>query len=413
MILDDKIDSIRSDFPYLDEEKVGRKIIYFDNSATVQKPISVINRVSDYYKYSNANPHRGAHYLTEKATMAYENARDKVRDFINAEDSTEIIFTRNTTEGINLISYSYALNNLKKGDEIIMTILDHHSNFVTWQFVAEKTGAKLNIVHLNDDFGLDMDEYKSYLNEKTKLVCFTAASNVTSYVADTKKMVQLAHKVGAIVVVDGAQYAPHIKVDVRDLDADFFAFSGHKMLSPMGIGVLYGKKELLDKMSPFIYGGDMIEYVYEDYSTFAKSPEKFEAGTQNVGGAIGLEEAIKYIEKIGIDNIHKRERELTDYAYDKMRQKDYIDMYFPKDKFHRGVNIAFNIKDIHPHDAASILDHYGIAVRSGHHCAMPLHRCLGINASLRASFAFYNTVEEIDFFIEHLDDVRRTFGYGN
>lgn len=413
MVLDDRIDEIRADFPYLDEEKVGKKIIYFDNSATTQKPMSVIDAVSDYYKYSNANPHRGAHFLTEKATILYEESREKVRKFINAEHDSEIIFTRNATESLNLIMYSYALNNLKKGDEIIMTILDHHSDFVTWQYVSEKTGAKINIVHLDDDYGLDMEEYQSYLNENTKIVCFSAASNVTSYVPDVKKMVSMAHEKGAIVIVDGAQSVPHSKTDVRDIDADFLVFSGHKMLSPMGIGVLYGKKKLLDKMSPFLYGGDMIEYVYEDHSTFANSPQKFEAGTQNVGGAVGLAKAIDYIEKIGIEKIHERERTLTDYAYEKMLEKKYIDMYFPKKKEHRGVNIAFNIKDIHPHDVATILDSFNIAVRSGHHCAMPLHSCLNINASSRCSFAFYNTVEEIDFFISHLDKVREIFGYAD
>lgn len=413
MTLDDKIDQIRKDFGYLDEEKVGRKIVYLDSAATTQKPNCVVDAVADYYRYSNANPHRGAHYLTEKATNAYEDAREKVKNFIKAEKKEQIVFTRNSTESLNLIAYSYALKTLKEGDEIVMTILDHHSNFVTWQFVAEKTGAKIRIVHLNDDYGIDMEQYRSYLTDKTKIVCFTASSNVTSYITDTKEMVRLAKEKGAIAIVDGAQFTPHCKTDVQDMGCDFYVFSGHKMLSPMGIGVLYGKEEILDYMDPFLYGGDMIEYVYEGHSTYAKSPAKFEAGTQNVGGAVGLAKAIEYIEKIGIENIHKRERELTDYAYEKLSQNPNIEMYFPREEKYRGVNIAFNIKDAHPHDVASILDHYFIAVRSGHHCAMPLHKSLCINASCRASFAFYNTKEEIDYFVKHLDEVRKVLGYGD
>lgn len=409
MILDDKINDIRADFPYLDEKKMGRRIIYFDNAATTQKPAYVIDKVADYYKYHNANPHRGAHFLTVKATQAYDDARAKTAEFINAKSPNEVIFTRNSTESLNLIAYSYALNNLKPGDEIITTVLDHHSNFVTWQFVSEKTGAKLKIVHLNDDFGPDLDEYKSYLNHKTKLVSLTGASNVTSYTPDIKLMVSLAKETGAVAVVDAAQMIPHNIVDVQDIGCDFLVFSGHKILSPMGIGVLYGKEELLNSMPPFMYGGDMIEYVYEDKSTFAKSPERFEAGTANVGGAVGLKAAIEYMENIGLDAIHQRERELADYAYDRLSALDYMDMYFPRDEAHRGCNIPFNVKDVHSHDVASILDSYGIAVRSGHHCAMPLHTLLGINSSCRASFAFYNTKEEIDYFADKLDEVRRIF----
>lgn len=412
MLLDDKIEKIRSDFPYLNEKDMGRKIIYLDNSATSQKPISVIKAVEEYYKFQNANPHRGAHYLTVKSTDAYEGAREKVAKFINAKQSAEVIFTRNTTESLNLIAYSYALENLRKGDEILITILEHHSNFVTWQFVAEKTGAILKIAYLNEDFCLDMDDFKKKLSDKTKIVAFTGASNVTSYMSDVEEIVKLAHEKGAIAIVDAAQLAPHKAVDVQKMDCDFLAISGHKMLSPMGIGILYGKRQILDSMKPFMYGGEMIEYVYESHSTFAELPSKFEAGTVNVGGTVGLGAAIDYINNIGIDNIYKRESELVSYLVTEMNKIPYVDIYYPQKAKNRGAAVAFNVKEVHPHDTASILDSYNIAVRSGHHCTMPLHAYLNINASCRASLMFYNTKEEIDEFLSHLEDVRRTMGYG-
>ena len=412
MLLDDKIEKIRSDFPYLNEKDMGRKIIYLDNSATSQKPISVIKAVEEYYKFQNANPHRGAHYLTVKSTDAYEGTREKVAKFINAKQSAEVIFTRNTTESLNLIAYSYALENLRKGDEILITILEHHSNFVTWQFVAEKTGAILKIAYLNEDFCLDMDDFKKKLSDKTKIVAFTGASNVTSYMSDVEEIVKLAHEKGAIAIVDAAQLAPHKAVDVEKMDCDFLAISGHKMLSPMGIGILYGKRQILDSMKPFMYGGEMIEYVYESHSTFAELPSKFEAGTVNVGGTVGLGAAIDYINNIGIDNIYKRESELVSYLVTEMNKIPYVDIYYPQKAKNRGAAVAFNVKEVHPHDTASILDSYNIAVRSGHHCTMPLHAYLNINASCRASLMFYNTKEEIDEFLSHLEDVRRTMGYG-
>ena len=412
MLLDDKIEKIRSDFPYLNEKDMGRKIIYLDNSATSQKPISVIKAVEEYYKFQNANPHRGAHYLTVKSTDAYEGAREKVAKFINAKQSAEVIFTRNTTESLNLIAYSYALENLRKGDEILITILEHHSNFVTWQFVAEKTGAILKIAYLNEDFCLDMDDFKKKLSDKTKIVAFTGASNVTSFMSDVEEIVKLAHEKGAIAIVDAAQLAPHKAVDVQKMDCDFLAISGHKMLSPMGIGILYGKRQILDSMKPFMYGGEMIEYVYESHSTFAELPSKFEAGTVNVGGTVGLGAAIDYINNIGIDNIYKRESELVSYLVKEMNKIPYVDIYYPQKAKNRGAAVAFNVKEVHPHDTASILDSYNIAVRSGHHCTMPLHAYLNINASCRASLMFYNTKEEIDEFLSHLEDVRRTMGYG-
>ena len=412
MLLDDKIEQIRADFAYLDEKIMGKNIAYLDNSATSQKPISVINAVDNYYRYQNANPHRGAHYLTVLATDAYENAREKIAKFINAKSSSEIIFTRNTTESLNLLAYSYAIENLKKGDEILITILEHHSNFTTWHYVAEKTGAILKIAYLDDDYCLDMSDFESKLTDNTKIVSVTGASNVTSCMPDIEKIVNMAHEKGAIAIIDGAQLAPHKKVDVQNMDCDFFTISGHKMLAPMGIGVLYGKKELLENMKPFMYGGDMIEYVYETHSTFADIPARFEAGTMNVGGAIGLGAAVDYINKIGIDNIYQRESELAKYLSEEMRKIPYLDIYYPQKAKQLGAAIAFNVKEVHPHDTASILDSYDIAVRSGHHCAMPLHSYLKINASCRASLMFYNTKQEIDKFLSHLEDVRRTMGYG-
>ena len=313
---------------------------------------------------------------------------------------------------MNLIAYSYALENLRKGDEILITILEHHSNFVTWQFVAEKTGAILKIAYLNEDFCLDMDDFKKKLSDKTKIVAFTGASNVTSFMSDVEEIVKLAHEKGAIAIVDAAQLAPHKVVDVQKMDCDFLAISGHKMLSPMGIGILYGKRQILDSMKPFMYGGEMIEYVYESHSTFAELPSKFEAGTVNVGGTVGLGAAIDYINNIGIDNIYKRESELVSYLVKEMNKIPYVDIYYPQKAKNRGAAVAFNVKEVHPHDTASILDSYNIAVRSGHHCTMPLHAYLNINASCRASLMFYNTKEEIDEFLSHLEDVRRTMGYG-
>ncbi len=403
------VEKIRADFPYLDSEKVGKEVIYLDTGATSQKPAYVIDAVDEYYRYSNANPHRGAHFLSWKATEAYEETREVVKDFIGARKSSEIVFTRSTTEALNLLVYSYGLNNLKKDDEILITILDHHANLVPWQMVAKKTGAKLVYAYLNDDYGLDYDDLKSKINEKTKIVSVTGASNVTGELIDSKLITKWAHEVGAISIVDGAQLIPHVKTDVKDIDCDFLAFSGHKMFSPMGIGVLYGKYELLDKLEPFNYGGDMIEYVYEQESTFQEPPIKFEAGTPNVGGVLGLKAAIEYVEKIGMDEIFAYEHELTSYAYDLIKDIPNIKIFYPTNG-KAGSVISFTFTDIHPHDIATILDSKGIAVRSGHHCAMPLHGYLGISATARASFSIYNTKEEAEIFARELKNVRKVMG---
>ena len=403
------IEKIRADFPYLDSKNVGKDVIYLDTAATSQKPKEVIEAVDNYYKYQNANPHRGAHYLSYVATTAYEESRDYIQKYIGAKHREDVIFTRNATEALNLIAYSYAMENLKEGDEILITILEHHANLVPWQIVAKKTGAKLVYAYLNDDYSLDYDDLKSKINKKTKIVSFTGASNVTGEVIDAKKIIGWAHEVGAIAIVDGAQLIPHLKVDVADLDCDFLVFSGHKLLSPMGIGVLYGKKDLLENMDPFLTGGDMIEYVYEQEATFAELPYKFEAGTQNVGGVIGLAAAIKYMEGVGIDEIYKYESELTRYAYNLIKDYPHIEVFYPENA-KTGAVLSFAYDDIHPHDIASILDSKGVAVRSGHHCAMPLHKYLKVSSTARASFAFYNTKKEAEIFAKELLNVRKVMG---
>ena len=403
------VDELRKDFPYLDVAKVGKDVIYLDTAATSQKPRQVIEAVDNYYRYKNANPHRGAHYLSWVATEAYENGREVIRKFINAKSRNEIVYTKTTTEAMNLLAYSYGLDNLKAGDEILITILEHHANLVPWQMVAKATGAKLVFAYLKDDHSLDYEDLKAKINEKTKIVSVTGASNVTGEIIDVKKIIGWAKEVGATTIVDAAQLVAHKKIDVTDLDCDFLVFSGHKIYAPMGIGVLYGKYDLLDKMKPFNLGGDMIEYVYEDYSTFAKAPIKFEAGTPNVGGVIGLIEAIKYVEEIGMENIHAHEMELTHYAYDLIKDIENIKIVHPT-SVEEGALIAFTFDDVHPHDIASILDSKNVAVRSGHHCAMPLHTYLGISSTARASFAIYNTKEEVEIFAKSLREVRKVMG---
>ena len=389
---------IKKDFPILEK----RDISYLDSGATTQKPNQVIDEIEKYYKNYNANPHRGAYSLSIEATEEYENTRTKIAKFINAKNREEIIFTKNATESLNLIAYSYGLENLKKNDEIVISIMEHHSNLVPWQNVAKTTGAKLNYMYINNEFELSDEEIESKITDKTKIVGITHVSNVLGTVNNVEKIIKYAHKKGAIVVVDGSQSIPHMKIDVQKMNPDFFVFSGHKMLAPLGIGVLYGKKEILNKMNPFLMGGDMIEYVYEQNTTFAPLPNKFEAGTQNVEGVIGLGAAIDYIEKIGYDNINKLETEIVDYARQELNKLDFITLYMtPNKKNHQGV-ISFNIKGVHPHDVASILDGNGVCVRSGNHCAQPLMRYLGIDSTCRASFYIYNTKEDVDRLVDAL-----------
>ena len=401
------------DFPLLNREISGQKIAYLDNGATTQKPEPVIKAICGYYGGCNANPHRGAYALSVKATDIYEEARVRTANFINAKRPQEIVFTKNATEALNLIAYSYGLNNIGAGDEIVISISEHHSNLVPWQHVAKAKGATLKYIYLEADGNLSAEDIENKITERTKLVAVTQVSNVLGLKNDVAAIVKKAHSVGAVCVVDGSQSVAHMAVDVQALGADFFAFSGHKMLSPMGIGVLYGKYELLDAMPPFLMGGDMIEYVQEQDTTWAELPAKFEAGTQNVGGAAGLTAAIDYLEKITFDRIEAIEKDLVDYALLKLRELPYIELYgCDSTRDNKTGIITFNVKDVHPHDVATILDSYGVNVRAGHHCAQPLHRYLGQNASCRASFYLYNTREDIDRWIEALKKVRGVLGYG-
>ena len=394
----------KKDFPVL----VERNIAYLDSGATTQKPQSVIDAVDKYYKKHNANPHRGAYSLSIEATEAYENGRDKIAKFINASRE-EIIVTKNASEALNLVAYSYGLDNLKDTDEIVLSIMEHHSNLVPWQYVSRKTGAKLKYMYINDNYELDMDEVKAKITDKTKVVGIVHISNVTGTINNVKEIIDYAHSKGAVVVLDVSQSIPHMKIDVKELDADFVAFSGHKMLAPLGIGILFGKKELLTKMTPFLYGGDMIEYVYEDHTTFAPLPSKFEAGTQNVGGVVGMSAAIDYIEAVGYENIEKHEKELVDYAVEKLSKLDYITLYMTNNPKHHSAVISFNIKGVHPHDVASILDNEGVCVRSGNHCAQPLLRYIGIDSTCRASFYLYNTKEDVDRLVAAVEKAYKMF----
>lgn len=405
------IDEIRKDFPILNQKINGHRLAYLDNAATTQKPYQVIDAIYNYNKTSHGNPHRGVHQLSVRATEEYDLAKERVRKFINAKSVEEIIFTRNTTESINLIANSYGMEFIKENDEIVLAISEHHSNILPWQRVAKEKNAVLKYMYLNEEGRITHEEIMNKITPKTKLVSIAHMSNVLGTIHPIEEIIDYAHKIGATVIIDGAQSTPHIKVDVQSLDADFYVFSGHKMLGPMGIGVVYGKKEILEKMPPFLMGGDMIEYVYEDYATFAPLPFKFEAGTQNVEGAVGLRAAIDYLEKIGIDKIEEHEKELVEYALDKMLSIPYIKIQGPKDLNKRGGIISFTVDDVHPHDVSTILDSYGVAVRAGHHCAQPLMRFLNVPATSRISFYLYNNKEDIDQFIEGLKVVRKWLGY--
>ncbi|MDU3545973.1 MAG: cysteine desulfurase [Clostridium sp.] len=397
------------DFPTLNKERNGKRIVYLDSAATTQKPISVINSIKNYYEQSNANPHRGAYELSVLATEAYDEAREKVKKFINAKYREEIIFTKNATESFNLLAMSYGMNFISEGDEIVISIAEHHSNLIPWQQVAKAKGAILKYMYTDENGELTEDEVRSKITEKTKIVSITHVSNALGTINPVKEIAEYAHSKGAIVIVDGAQSVPHMKVDVRDIDADFLVIAGHKLLAPMGIGVLYGKKELLEKMPPLMFGGDMVEYVYEQETTFNVLPYKFEAGTQNVEGAVGLSKAIDYLNEIGMDNIEKIEKELMTYAYEEMSKLEYVKIYGPKDIDKRGGVLSFEIDGVHPHDVASIFDTFGVCIRAGNHCAQPLMRYMGINATSRASLYFYNTKEDVDRLIEAVKQIYDMF----
>ena len=397
--------NFKDEFPILQE----RKISYLDSGATTQKPQCVIDAIESYYKKCNANPHRGAYSLSIEATEKYESTREKIAKFINARNREEIIFSKNATESLNLIAYSYGLDNLKKDNKVVLSIMEHHSNLVPWQYVTKKTNSKLKFMYINKEYELSKEEIESKITDKTKVVGITHVSNVLGTINNVKEIIKYAHKKGAIVIVDASQSIPHMKIDVQDLDADFLVFSGHKMFAPLGIGVLYGKKELLNKMTPFLMGGDMIEYVYEQNTTFATLPNKFEAGTQNVEGVIGLGAAIDYIEKIGYKEIQNVEEAITKYAVNELSKLDFLELYIsPHSENHSSV-ISFNIKGVHPHDVASILDSNGVCVRSGNHCAQPLLRYLGMDSTCRASFSIYNTKEDVDNLVEALKKAYKMF----
>lgn len=399
------IEQIKKDFPLLENES----ITYLDSGATTQKPIKVIKAVEEFYQKYNANPHRGAYSLSVEATEQYENTRTKIAKFINAKHREEIIFSKNATESLNLIAYSYGLDNLKKDDEVVISIMEHHSNLVPWQKMTKQTGSELNYMYINENYEITDEEIESKITDKTKIVGITHVSNVLGTINNVKKIIKYAHKKGAVVIVDASQSIQHMKIDVQDLDADFLVFSGHKMLAPLGIGVLYGKREILNKMTPFLMGGDMIEYVYEQDTTFAPLPNKFEAGTQNVEGVIGLGAAIDYIENLGYDKIQEIEHEVISYARQELSKLDYLTLYTtPNEENHSSV-ISFNIKGVHPHDVASILDSEGVCVRSGNHCAQPLMRFLGIDSTCRASFYIYNTKEDVDKLVKALDKAYNMF----
>lgn len=399
------MNELKKDFPLLE----NRDIVYLDNGATSQKPYTVIEKVKEFYEKYNANPHRGAYSLSIEATEMYEKARDKVQKFIDAKYREEIIFSKNATESLNLIAYSYGLDNLKNDDEIVLSIMEHHSNLVPWQKVSKVTGSKLKYMYINEEFEIPDEEIEKKITDRTKVVAITHVSNALGTINNLEKIITIAHKKGAVVVVDASQSIPHMQIDVQKLDADFLVFSGHKMLSPLGVGVLYGKKEILNNMNPFLMGGDMIEYVYEEDTTFASLPNKFEAGTQNVEGVVGLGAAIDYIEEIGYNKIQKEENELMAYAREELKKLDFLKLYItPNIEKHSSV-ISFNIKGVHPHDVSTILDSKGVCVRSGNHCAQPLMRYLKIDSTCRASFYFYNTREDVDRLVCALKEAYQMF----
>lgn len=397
--------NLKKDFPILENNNIA----YLDSGATSQKPLCVIKAVEKFYEKINANPHRGSYSLSQEVTEEYENVREKVAKFINADDSSEIIFSKNATESLNLIAYSYGMDNLNAGDEVVLSIMEHHSNLVPWQKITKATNSTLKYMYINEDFEIPDEEIYNKITDKTKIVGITQVSNVLGTINDVKKIADYAHQKGAIVIVDASQSIPHMKLDVKELGADFVVFSAHKMYAPLGVGVLYGKKELLENMTPFLMGGDMIEYVYEQETTFASLPNKFEAGTQNAEGVIGLGVAIDYINKIGYDKIKKLENEVLDYAVKELSKLDYITMYKTPHKENHASVISFNIKGIHPHDVATILDSDGVCIRSGNHCAQPLMRFLNIDSTCRASFSFYNTKDDVDKLVKSLEKAYNMF----
>jgi cysteine desulfurase/selenocysteine lyase len=404
------VNEIRNDFPILDRETAsGRRVIYLDSTATSQKPLQVIEAMNEYYRRSNANIHRGVHTLAEEATAMYEGAREKIAKFINAASSREIIYTRNTTESINLVAYSWARANLKAGDLVILTEMEHHSNLVPWHMLQAERGIELDFIPVTDDGVLDLEAYRTLLARTPKLISFTHMSNVLGTINPAAEIIGMAHSAGAIVLVDGAQSVPHLTVDVQALDADFYAFSAHKMCGPTGIGVLYGKSVLLDAMPPFLGGGDMIKEVKLRSFRANSLPHKFEAGTPAIAEAVGFGAAVDYLKNIGMEGIAAHEHEITEYALDRLEEIPGVKVFGPSADKKGGV-AAFTLEGVHPHDVAQILDQDGIAVRAGHHCAQPLHEKFGIPATSRASFYLYSTKEEVDILVNGIYKVKKMFG---
>lgn len=400
--------TIREDFPILKEKVNGKQLVYFDNAATSQKPSSVIDRIYKYYKNENANIHRGVHYLSNLSTDNYESSREKIKDFINAKNSREIIYTRGTTESINLIAQSYVKTRVKKDDEILISAMEHHSNIVPWQFICKEKECKLKIIPMNEKGELIFDEFKNMINEKTSFISITHVSNALGSINNVKEIVKFAHSKGIKVLVDGAQSIPHMKIDVKDIGCDFFVFSGHKVYGPTGIGILYGKENILEEMEPYQGGGDMIRSVTFEKTIFNDLPYKFEAGTPNIAGAIGLGKAIDYVTSIGISNIVKHEKKLLDYATNRL--KEFNDIRIIGESSEKSGVISFYMDSVHPHDIGTILDQEGIAIRTGHHCSQPVMDFFKVPATARISFACYNTFKEIDLFTDALKKLHEVFG---
>lgn len=401
------VEVLWKDFPILDQIVNDEPLVYLDNAATTQKPRQVLGAITDYYEKDNANVHRGVHTLAEQATAAYEAARERVCSFIHAASTKEVLFTRGTTTSLNWVA-RYAENVLQPGDEVLISVMEHHSNIIPWQEACKKTGARLIYAYLKDGM-LDLADFRSKLTEKTRFVALAHVSNVLGVVNPIKEIAELVHQANALLVVDGAQSVPHMKIDVQDLDVDFFAFSGHKMLGPTGIGVLYGKEELLERMSPVEFGGEMIDFVYEQEATWKELPWKFEAGTPNIAGAIGLAAAIDYLDKIGMETVHQYEQELIAYVFPKLQAVEGLTIYGSEDLTQRSGVISFNLAGLHPHDVATALDYEGVAVRAGHHCAQPLLSYLGVAATVRASFYLYNTKADCDKLVEALQKTKEFF----
>ena len=400
---------IRKLFPILDQEVNGHPLVYLDSAATSQKPYSVIEALNKYYQEDNSNVHRGVHTLGTRATDKYEGAREKVRRFINASSTSEVIFTRGTTTSINTIANSFGRDNVKEGDEIVISYMEHHSNLIPWQQLAKRNHATLKYVPMQEDGTITLEDVRNTVTSKTKIVAIMHVSNVLGTINPIKEITKIAHDNGASMVVDGAQSTPHLKVDVQDLDCDFYAFSGHKMCGPTGIGVLYGKKQLLENMEPIEFGGEMIDFVDLYDSTWKELPWKFEGGTPIIAGAIGLGAAIDFLEEIGMENILNHEHHLAEYALNRLNEIDGLTIYGPLNPMARAGVVTFNLDDVHPHDLATVLDAEGIAVRAGHHCAQPLMKWLKVSATARASFYLYNTEEDIDRFIAGLLKTKEYF----